>query len=143
MYRLLDCELVRAAVTDRETELVLVTSDYLYEEIVRQGPGLVDPAAFAPITVQIKETTDPAWMSLPGAKPMLPVPPTPLTHPIDLTLQEIEIAVLVGSGWSAGDISRHLNDRTHTTSARICPVLAGLCGIEPTPPSLPGEGTLP
>jgi hypothetical protein len=38
----------------------------VYESVIRHAPRLVDPAAYLPVAVQVKETRTRAWIHLPG-----------------------------------------------------------------------------
>lgn len=50
-------------------ELGLVTSDYLFEEVIRYGPGLIEPAAYEEIKVLTGQEQMCAWMYFPGRSP--------------------------------------------------------------------------
>ncbi|GAA2611797.1 hypothetical protein SMC26_10505 [Actinomadura fulvescens] len=82
LYRLLDTPAFKAAIDDHSADLGLITSHYLYQEIIRDGPGLIDPATFTAITVDSKETHGPAWLQLPPpASSRTPSAPTIVCAP--------------------------------------------------------------
>ncbi|MFG2004356.1 hypothetical protein ACGFNU_34880 [Spirillospora sp. NPDC048911] len=80
LFRLLDTAAFKTALDDHRADLGLITSNYLHQEIIRDGPGLIDPAAFTAITVDSKETHGLAWLCLPA--PAFGAGPTPLTPSI-------------------------------------------------------------
>ena len=62
--RLLDAPAFKQAITDRGALLGLIVSSFIYECCVRSGGGLLDPAHYAQVPVQVKETQMSAWMYL-------------------------------------------------------------------------------
>jgi hypothetical protein len=66
LFRLLDAPRLRQLLAGSGGELALITSDYMYETVVRRHPTLVDPAAFRPVTVEVKQTVANAWVQIPG-----------------------------------------------------------------------------
>ncbi|MFI0453731.1 hypothetical protein [Actinomadura sp. 6N118] len=80
LCRLLDAPAFKTALETSQSDVGLITSDYLYQEVVRDGPGLIDPATFTPISVNAKETRGRAWIYLPPPPAGIPQPPaTPST----------------------------------------------------------------
>jgi hypothetical protein len=65
LFRLVDAPSVKTELTRHGGGCVLVVSDYLYQELIVPGPGLIDPAAFAPVVIENKETHGLAWIWLP------------------------------------------------------------------------------
>jgi hypothetical protein len=65
LFRLVDAPSVKSEFATHGGDCVLVVSDYLYQEVVIAGPGLIDPDAFKPIVIAIKETQCLAWIWLP------------------------------------------------------------------------------
>jgi hypothetical protein len=61
LTRLLDAPAFRAGLTSR-SELALIVSDYLYQEIIGYAPGHIDPCAFQALTVEVKETISIGWI---------------------------------------------------------------------------------
>lgn len=49
LFRMLDAQPVRRALSESEAECVLVVSDYMYECLVRRHPSLIDPGSFRPL----------------------------------------------------------------------------------------------
>lgn len=68
-FRLLDCGPLREAVRTAETSLGVAVSQRVYDDVVRHGRGLVDPGDYFQAEVQVKETVDHAWITVPGARP--------------------------------------------------------------------------
>lgn len=64
-FRLLAAPPVKAA-SAAEGPLVMVTSAWFYDEVVRQCPT-IDSSAFRPVEVAVKETYAVGWLALPGA----------------------------------------------------------------------------
>jgi hypothetical protein len=62
LFRLLDAQEARNRLATSHAEFVLITSDYLYEEVIRHGPSLIEPAAYQHVTIANKETIAPAWI---------------------------------------------------------------------------------
>jgi hypothetical protein len=65
LFRMLECRAFKDRINRASTDHGLITSTYLYEEIVRAGPGILDPDTFTPIAVKNKETRIKAWTHLP------------------------------------------------------------------------------
>jgi hypothetical protein len=69
-FRLLEAEEFKRTLSTTDAELAFITSDTLYDDVVRHGrPGLIDPDGFAEVTVHTKETEARAWIHLPGMGP--------------------------------------------------------------------------
>jgi hypothetical protein len=75
-FRLLDADAARAALRGSPGNLVLITSNRVFEEIVRHHRD-GDPAAYRRVRVAEKETTTDAWICRPDA----PYPPGPDREP--------------------------------------------------------------
>jgi hypothetical protein len=65
LFRLVDAPSVKAEFTRHGGDCVVVVSDYLYQEVILPGPGLLDPASFVPVVIENKETHGLAWIWLP------------------------------------------------------------------------------
>ncbi len=63
-FRLLDARPLKAALAESPGVLALVTSGWFFEEAVRHSP-VIDPAAYRPIQVTVKETSTVGWICLP------------------------------------------------------------------------------
>jgi hypothetical protein len=65
LFRLLDAPTFKLRFAHHHGDYALIVSDYLYTEVVPCAAGLIEPASFHPIAVNIKETTCHAWIWLP------------------------------------------------------------------------------
>jgi tetratricopeptide (TPR) repeat protein len=63
-FRLLDAPPVKRALAESPGMLVLVTSGWFFDEVVRHSQK-TDPATYRPIRVVVKETSTVGWISLP------------------------------------------------------------------------------
>ncbi|MGM1057729.1 RICIN domain-containing protein [Saccharothrix sp. Mg75] len=63
-FRLLDARPLKEALAGSPGVLALITSDWFYEEVVRQS-DVLDAATFRPVRVVVKETAAGAWVALP------------------------------------------------------------------------------
>ncbi|WP_119730587.1 hypothetical protein [Thermomonospora amylolytica] len=88
LFRLLDAPALKRALDDSGGELAFIASDYFYDSVVRHAEGTVDPAAFWPVTVEVKQTRARGWVHLPhspagtpalreAAAPTRTAPPAP------------------------------------------------------------------
>jgi class 3 adenylate cyclase len=68
LFRLLEAERFKARRAECGAEFAVIASDYLYDEVIRHGRSLLEPA-YQPITVTNKETHARAWVWLPGGAP--------------------------------------------------------------------------
>ena len=67
LFRLLDAPVLKRALAAARTDVALLVSDYFYDSVVRHGPGMIDPAAYRPVVVEVKQTQARGWLHLPGA----------------------------------------------------------------------------
>lgn len=65
LVRLLDAPPLKRALEDSGDEVALIVSDYFYDSVVRHAGGRVDPTAFWPVTVEVKQTRARGWVHLP------------------------------------------------------------------------------
>jgi CRP-like cAMP-binding protein len=65
LFRLLNATPLKDALAGSRAEAALIVSDYFFDSVVRHGPGLIDPAAFRPVTVALKRTRARGWIHLP------------------------------------------------------------------------------
>lgn len=65
-FRLLDAPAFKAVFEEAGTDVALIVSDRVHEDVVRHELDLVDPEEYAPIDVRVKETSTTAWFTLPG-----------------------------------------------------------------------------
>lgn len=68
LFRLLEAPALKTAFAAHGGDFVLIVSDYLYQEIIQDGPGLLEPTAFRDIPVEVKETHGRGWMWLPSRR---------------------------------------------------------------------------
>jgi hypothetical protein len=78
LFRLLDAVEFKTALRANAGELGLLVSGHLYDEVVRQGPRLIDSGAYRHVSITNKETDTGAWLWLPP--PPLASAPTLLTR---------------------------------------------------------------
>jgi hypothetical protein len=64
LFRLLDAQAFKRALVASLAHVGVVASDYLYDEVIRHGPGRIDPDAFRRLQVRNKETRTRAWLHL-------------------------------------------------------------------------------
>jgi hypothetical protein len=64
-FRLLEAPAFKTAFAATRCELGFVVSDRLYDDVVRHGPGLIDPDLYDAISVSLKETEARAWVYFP------------------------------------------------------------------------------
>ncbi|MFC6094706.1 toll/interleukin-1 receptor domain-containing protein [Saccharothrix lopnurensis] len=69
-FRLLDAIPVKRALTGSPGLLAMIVSRLIFDEVVRQS-AVLDPSTFRPVSVEVKEVRDTAWIALPDA-PYLP-----------------------------------------------------------------------
>ena len=68
-FRLLDAAPLKEAVAEAETGIAVIVSKRVYEDVVAHGRGLVDPGDYYRVEVRVKETSDQAWIMVPGVRP--------------------------------------------------------------------------
>ncbi len=64
--RIVDAPVIKARLAAEQADLVFAASDYVYEHVVRNCAGRVDPAAFEHMECQVKEMHVSAWVHLAG-----------------------------------------------------------------------------
>ncbi|GHH13107.1 hypothetical protein [Streptomyces lanatus] len=64
--RLADSSVARRLLDTEKADLVLVTSQSLYEDVVDAGGKFIEPAHYAPARLELKEGEVTAWFRLPG-----------------------------------------------------------------------------
>jgi hypothetical protein len=67
LCRLLDARSLKRMLALSNAEAAFITSGYVYDNVIRRRPSLVDPALFQPLSVRVKETRTRAWAYLLGA----------------------------------------------------------------------------
>ncbi|WP_157610221.1 hypothetical protein [Spirillospora albida] len=66
LFRMLDCEAVRAGIDLSDSDLAMIVSERLFQDVVRNN-GYVDRSRYRPVAVKCKETTDQGWLWLSDA----------------------------------------------------------------------------
>jgi hypothetical protein len=61
LCRLLDARSLKRMLAESGAEVAFITSGYVYENVIRRRPSLVDPAVFQSLTVRVKETRTRGW----------------------------------------------------------------------------------
>jgi hypothetical protein len=74
LFRLLEASQLKTALAVTGAEVAVIVSSYVHETVVQHGPGLIDPATFHPVDVDVKQTHARAWAHIPGQPgPAMPV----------------------------------------------------------------------
>jgi len=68
LFRLLDARSLKRMLTQSGAEVAFITSGYVYENVIRRHPSLVDPALFQPLSVRVKETRTRGWAYVSGSR---------------------------------------------------------------------------
>ncbi|MDO0913668.1 hypothetical protein QQM39_23360 [Streptomyces sp. DT2A-34] len=76
--RLADSPVARQLLDAEKADLVLVTSQSLYEDVVSGGGKFIEPAHYSPARLELKEGPVTAWFHLPGR----PAPEIPGAGPV-------------------------------------------------------------
>ena len=78
-FRILEAPQLKLLLQRTGTEVALITSERVYDDVIRHGIGLADPAEFHRVELRVKETATAAWITVPGlsapVRPVLPAPP--------------------------------------------------------------------
>ncbi|MGI5376567.1 hypothetical protein ACQEV2_20430 [Streptomyces sp. CA-251387] len=124
--RLADSPVARQLLDAEKADLVLVTSQSLYEDVVGAGGKFIEPAHYAPARLRLKEGEVTAWFHLPGrpapeipegAAPASPAP-SPAAAPLPAVDDELdgiddtdedEFEVVDMSGHRPGRVAIHQN----------------------------------
>jgi hypothetical protein len=68
LYRLLEAASFKRVFAASGSDFALVASDTIYTDVISEGPGLIDPDMYAPISIRCKETRSKAWLYLPPVR---------------------------------------------------------------------------
>ena len=79
--RLLDAAELKRTLAATGAHLAFITSEALFDTVVRHGQGEIDPDTFQETTVEVKETRARAWIHLPGMGPARQWAPAVATAP--------------------------------------------------------------
>jgi hypothetical protein len=66
LFAMLDAPAFKREFTDPSRELGLITSDYVYDDVIRHCSGRIDPAGYDPIDVMEHDRSTRAWVHMPG-----------------------------------------------------------------------------
>lgn len=61
-FRIIDNDVIRHALKMTRSDIVVAVSDDFFQEIVKPGFGALDPDAYAPVMISVKETTTLVWV---------------------------------------------------------------------------------
>jgi CRP-like cAMP-binding protein/tetratricopeptide (TPR) repeat protein len=75
--RILDAPVIKTRMAAEQADLTFAVSDYVYEHVVRNCGGRVDPVLFERMECQVKESHVSAWVRLAGPAPVHLTPPAP------------------------------------------------------------------
>jgi hypothetical protein len=64
--RMLDAPALKEALAAADADLAFIASGHVYDTVIRHATGLVDPAAFRRIRVNVKESKTTSWMYIAG-----------------------------------------------------------------------------
>ena len=67
LYRLLEARPLKRMLSESGAEVAFIASSYVYDNVIRRRPSLVDPALLQPLAVRVKETRTRAWAYVLGA----------------------------------------------------------------------------
>ncbi|MEV4673169.1 hypothetical protein AB0K34_16075 [Actinomadura sp. NPDC049382] len=81
--RLMEAPALKTALAETGADLGFIVSSFVYDAFVAHLHGALDPRAFEPVTVTVKETTTEAWMYLAGttSRPAARPAPPPQRSP--------------------------------------------------------------
>ena len=65
-FRILDADPFKEALRASGADVALIVSSRVYDDVVRQGRGLLDPNDYRRIDIAVKELKGSAWVTLPG-----------------------------------------------------------------------------
>jgi hypothetical protein len=69
LFRMLDAQPLRRALSESGAELAFIISDYIYEKLVLRRQSLADPRSFRRVRTYVKRTPVHAWIYLPDGPP--------------------------------------------------------------------------
>jgi CRP-like cAMP-binding protein len=65
--RLLEAPVLKERLSETGADLGFIASSFVYDNVIKHGPGYVDPVTYQQVEVQVKESKLNAWMHLAGA----------------------------------------------------------------------------
>jgi class 3 adenylate cyclase len=70
--RILEAPVLKRQLAIEAADLGLIVSAYVYDTVVKHGPGRIDPARYRQVRVQLKESRLNAWICLSGLGCLMP-----------------------------------------------------------------------
>ena len=70
--RMLDAPVLKQSLRSTGADLAFMASEHVYDTVIRQTRGLVDPAAYRRVRFQVKEADITSWMYLSGGNDQRP-----------------------------------------------------------------------
>ncbi len=137
-FRMLDASAVKSALADSSGVLVLIVSDWFFQEVIRHEP-LCKPATYRRALITVKETAAIAWISLPD----YPYPPSDetLRFAADTGLESERVAPkqlppavsnFVGRVKELDELSSLLEQPTGRSMSVVITAIAGTAGVGKT-----------
>jgi hypothetical protein len=74
VFRLLEAVQLKQLILRTGTDVALIASDRVHEDVIRHGLGLVNPGEYHRVDVRVKETVATAWIRVPGMPMPMVVP---------------------------------------------------------------------
>jgi hypothetical protein len=63
---MLDAPVLKRSLADTQADLAFITSEHVYDTVIRQTRGLVDPDLYQRVHFEVKEAKITGWMYLAG-----------------------------------------------------------------------------
>ncbi len=133
--RIVDAPVIKARLAAEQADLIFAASDYVYDHVVRNCAGRVDPAAFEHLECQVKESRVSVWAHLagrvspppgltlvPSPAPVISAGPLPVAAPLGKLPAEVR-----GREGLIGELRRAL--RPYPWRASRAFVIAGMGGL--------------
>jgi CRP-like cAMP-binding protein/tetratricopeptide (TPR) repeat protein len=133
--RIVDAPVIKARLAAEQADLIFAASDYVYDHVVRNCVGRVDPAAFEHLEAEVKEMRVSVWAHLTGRvtpppglalaappAPAISVGPLPVAAPLGKLPPEVH-----GREGLIGELRRAL--RPYPWRASRAFVVAGMGGL--------------
>lgn len=67
LYRLLEAPSLKHLLAASGSDLAFIASEFCYETVIRRHPTLVDPAAFQPVTIDLRHAQATGWVQFLGS----------------------------------------------------------------------------
>jgi DNA-binding CsgD family transcriptional regulator len=123
LFRILNAEEFKDAFNASEAEFALISSDRLYDDMIRHAPGLIDPDLYRPIAITLKETRTQGWVwlaSAAGGSSTTAKRPSDL----ELTASDIQTACLIVGDAPRDQLAKRLAISIRDIDAHIAGVIA-------------------